>query len=79
MDYPWLLGSVLLLPYRTPRDFDDCAGQLLQIDNNDELFKLVGTQFGGNGKTDFALPDLRDKAPVADLKYCIATAGDLPT
>lgn len=79
MDYPWLLGSVLLLPYRAPRDFDDCAGQLLPIDNNDELFKLVGTQFGGNGKTDFALPDLRDKAPLAGLKYCIVIEGDSPS
>lgn len=79
MSSPWLLGSVLLLAYRAPRDFDDCAGQLLAIDDNHELFKLIGAQFGGDGKSNFALPDLRDKEPLAGLKYCIATKGDSPS
>ncbi|MFY9740175.1 MAG: phage tail protein [Candidatus Cybelea sp.] len=73
--YPWLLGSLLLLPYDfVPEDFDDCAGQLLGIDTS-KLFKLLGTQFGGNGTTDFALPDLRDHEPIKGVKYCIATIG----
>lgn len=76
--YPWLLGSLLLLPYDfTPEDFDECAGQLLPI-KEDALFKLIGTQFGGNGKTDFALPDLRPHFPIAGVKYYIATKGVSP-
>jgi microcystin-dependent protein len=76
--YPWLLGSLLLLPYDfIPEDFDDSAGQLLEI-KQDKLFKLLGTQFGGNGTTDFALPDLRKHEPINGLKYCIATIGAAP-
>jgi microcystin-dependent protein len=77
--YPWLLGSLLLLPYDfIPEDLDDCAGQLVGIEN-DKLFKLLGTQFGGNGTTNFALPDLRAHEPIKDLKYCIATIGASPS
>jgi microcystin-dependent protein len=74
--YPWLLGSLLLLPYDfVPEDFDECTGQLLPVKDNDKLFKLLGTQFGGNGTTDFALPNLRPDEPIKGLKYCIATEG----
>ncbi len=56
--YPWLLGSLLLLPFDfTPDGFDTCDGQLVPIGNGD-LFKPLGTQFEGDGKTDFGLPDL---------------------
>lgn len=75
---PWFLGSLLLLPYDfTPEDFDECAGQLLPIGDG-ALFKLLGTQFGGNGKTDFALPDLRAHDQIKGLKYYIATKGVSP-
>ncbi len=77
--YPWLLGSLLLLPYSfIPEDFDECAGQLLPIGDG-KLFKLLGTQFGGNGSKDFALPDLSAHEPIKGLKYCIATTGAPPS
>jgi len=77
--YPWLLGSLLLLPYDfIPQDFDDCDGQLVEI-KQDKLFKLLGTQFGGNGTTNFALPDLRAQEPIKDVKYRIATIGAPPS
>lgn len=41
-----------------------CDGQLLSIASNDALFSLIGTIYGGNGQTTFALPDLRGRAPV---------------
>ena len=76
--YPWLLGELLLLPYDfVPEDFDACDGQLIPIGNGD-LFKLLGTQFGGDGTKDFGLPDLRDREPIAGLKYNIATKGASP-
>ncbi len=76
--YPWLLGSLLLLPYEfTPADFDECAGQDLPIGDG-KLLKLIGTQFGGNGTTDFALPDLRKSEPIKGVKYYIATQGSEP-
>lgn len=41
-----------------------CNGQLLPIANNAALFSLLGTQYGGDGETSFALPDLRGRAPL---------------
>lgn len=41
-----------------------CAGQLLAISENDALFALIGTTYGGDGQSTFALPDLRGRAPV---------------
>jgi len=42
-----------------------CQGQLLPIEGNEVLFNLIGTTYGGDGKTDFALPDLRGRLPVS--------------
>lgn len=47
-----------------PRGWALCDGQLLPINQNQALFSLLGTTFGGNGTTNFALPDLRGRAPV---------------
>ncbi|HEX3369186.1 MAG TPA: tail fiber protein [Candidatus Cybelea sp.] len=75
---PWLEGSLILLPYDyTPEGFDKSDGQLLPVKGS-ELFKLLGTQFGGDGVTDFALPDLREKEPIKDVKYYIVTNGAPP-
>ena len=41
-----------------------CDGQLLPIAENDALFALIGTTYGGDGQTTFALPDLRGRAPL---------------
>jgi microcystin-dependent protein len=41
-----------------PKGWADCSGQLLPISQNTALFSLLGTYYGGNGKTNFALPDL---------------------
>src|SRR5215213_4775251 len=47
-----------------PRGWAMCNGQLLPINQNQALFSLLGTTFGGNGQTNFALPDLRDRTPI---------------
>ena len=47
-----------------PQGWMFCEGQLLAIADNDTLFNLIGTTYGGNGQTTFALPDLRGRAPV---------------
>ena len=56
-----------------------CTGQLLPISQHTALFSLLGTNFGGDGKTTFALPDLKGKAPAPGLQYCIATQGIYPS
>ena len=45
-----------------PRGWAKCDGQLLPISQNDALFSLLGTTYGGDGRTTFALPDLRGRA-----------------
>jgi len=47
-----------------PRGWALCNGQLLPIDQNQALFSLLGTTFGGNGQVNFALPDLRGRVPI---------------
>ena len=47
-----------------PRDWAFCDGQLLQISQNSALFSLLGTTFGGDGRTTFGLPDLRGRVAV---------------
>ncbi len=47
-----------------PRGWALCDGQILAIQENSALFALVGTLYGGDGRTTFALPDLRGRAPM---------------
>lgn len=47
-----------------PRFWAFCNGQLLAINQNAALFSLLGTQYGGNGQTTFALPDLRGRVAI---------------
>ena len=47
-----------------PRGWAWCDGQILPIDQNQSLYSLLGTTYGGDGRTDFALPDLRGRVPV---------------
>lgn len=48
-----------------PEGWALCNGQVLPIAQNTALFSLLGTMYGGNGKTNFALPDLRGRTPVS--------------
>lgn len=47
-----------------PRGWALCDGQLLQISQNDALFSLLGTIYGGDGRTSFGLPDMRGRIPI---------------
>ena len=47
-----------------PRQFAFCDGQILPINQNQSLFSLLGSTYGGDGRTSFALPDLRGRAPM---------------
>lgn len=47
-----------------PRSWAYCAGQLLAISQNSALFSIIGTIYGGDGRTTFALPDLRGRVPI---------------
>ncbi|PWK50751.1 phage tail protein [Pleionea mediterranea] len=47
-----------------PRGWQECDGQLMQISQNEALFSLLGTTFGGDGRSSFGLPDLRGRSPM---------------
>jgi microcystin-dependent protein len=47
-----------------PRGWAKCDGQILPINQNQSLFSLLGTNYGGDGRTNFALPDLRGRTPL---------------
>jgi microcystin-dependent protein len=59
-----------------PKNWALCNGQLLSIQQNTALFSLLGTTFGGNGTTNFALPDLRGRAPIhVGSSYPLGSTG----
>src|ERR1041385_5952172 len=76
------LGQVEIYAFDfPPKGWAVCAGQLLPINQNQALFALLGTTYGGNGQTTFALPNLQGRVPIgiglgAGLQnYVIGDAG----
>ncbi|MGO4701982.1 phage tail protein [Dyella sp. 2RAB6] len=64
MSQPFL-GQVMPVAFNfAPKGFAFCNGQLLPIAQNQALFSLLGTYYGGNGTTNFQLPDLRSRTPL---------------
>jgi microcystin-dependent protein len=59
------LSEIRLFSFEfAPRSWALCNGQLLPINQNQALFSLLGTTFGGDGRVNFALPDLRGRTPI---------------
>ena len=59
------VGEIALLAFAfPPKGWALCNGQLLPINQNQALFSLLGTTYGGNGQTTFALPNLQGRAPM---------------
>jgi microcystin-dependent protein len=64
MSEPFLSEIKLVSFNFPPKGWALCNGQLLPINQNQALFALLGTTYGGNGQTNFALPDLRGQVPI---------------
>lgn len=59
------LSEIRLMSFEfAPKGWALCNGQLMPINQNQALFSLLGTSFGGDGQTNFALPDLRGRTPI---------------
>ena len=59
------IGQITMVGFNfAPRNWAFCDGQLLPISQNQALFSLLGTYYGGDGRTTFALPDLRGRVPM---------------
>ncbi|MEJ0026242.1 MAG: tail fiber protein [Rhizomicrobium sp.] len=65
MSEPYLGEIRMFAGNFAPRNNAYCSGQILGIQQNTALFSLLGTYYGGNGQTTFALPDLRGRIPVS--------------
>lgn len=64
MSNPYL-GEIRLVGFNfAPRGWAYCYGQLMPIDQNDALYALLGTTYGGDGQTTFGLPDFQGRLPV---------------
>jgi microcystin-dependent protein len=60
-----ILASIMIFGGNfAPKGWAFCNGQILSINQNQALFSLLGTTYGGNGTTNFALPDLRGRVPM---------------
>jgi microcystin-dependent protein len=76
------LGEIRLVPFGfAPQGWAPCDGRLLPINQNQALFALLGTYYGGDGRTTFALPDLRGRVPLgagtgaAGTSYALGATG----
>lgn len=59
------VAEIRIFPFNfVPQGWAFCDGQLLPLSQNTALFSLLGTTYGGNGKSNFALPDLQGRAPM---------------
>ena len=72
-----------------PRGWAQCDGQILPINQNQSLYSLLGTTYGGDGRTTFALPDMRSRTPAGDdaqlpqgakpgVEHVTLTAAEMP-
>lgn len=77
MDYT--IGEITLFAFPfAPVGWMSCEGQILNVSTNQALFSLIGATYGGDGRTTFALPNLKGSEPVPQMKYYIATQGIYP-
>jgi microcystin-dependent protein len=75
------LGEVRLMSFAyAPKNWALCNGQLLPINQNQALYSLLGTYYGGDGHTTFGLPDFRTRMPIGiGGQYQIGQKGGEPT
>ncbi len=72
------LASIMLFASNfAPRGWAFCEGQILSVADNQALFSLLGTTYGGDGKTTFKLPSISHENP--DLHYIICVQGSFPS
>ena len=73
------LGEIKIMSFNfAPQGWAMCNGQFLPINQNQALFSLLGTMYGGNGQTTFALPDLRGQVPIHFNKNVLGSKGGQP-
>jgi microcystin-dependent protein len=80
MDVDALIGTIQLFSFSfAPRGWMSCEGQTMTITQNQALYSLIGCNFGGDGRTNFLLPNLNGASPDPNMKYYIAIYGIYPS
>ncbi len=84
MSQPYVGEIRLFAGNFAPVNWGFCDGSIQSIQDNETLFQLIGTTYGGNGQNTFALPDLRGRVPVhrgslAGVTYSLAESGGFET
>lgn len=64
MAEPYIGDIKMMATNFPPRNYAFCSGTVMAISSNDALFSLLGTMYGGDGRSNFALPDMRGRVPV---------------
>jgi microcystin-dependent protein len=78
MDY--LVGQIILFPYNfIPQGWYLCNGAVLSVAQNQVLYSLIGNKFGGDGYSNFALPNMQGAEPIPGMAYAICYDGIYPT
>ncbi|WP_218511353.1 phage tail protein [Variovorax sp. dw_308] len=74
-----ILASIQLFAFNfAPLNWMVCDGSLVPISQHAAVFSLVGTTYGGDGMTNFGLPNLKGKEPVPGSVFCICMQGIFP-
>jgi microcystin-dependent protein len=74
------IGTILLFAFNyAPDGWFSCEGQTLTIAQYQALYALIGTTYGGNGTTNFMLPNLNGASPLPAMKYYICNNGIWPS
>jgi len=74
------IGEIRLFAFTfAPKGWVACQGQLLPIRQNQAVFALLGTTYGGDGSETFALPNLQGAAPLAQGTWCVCLQGVFPS
>jgi microcystin-dependent protein len=71
-----IIGNAFFAGPFAPKAWRYCAGESLAIAQNEVLYVVIGTKFGGDGASTFALPSLADPAP--GVKYIVCVEGTYP-
>ena len=75
-----ILGQIQLFAFNfVPKGWMLCDGTALPISQYQAVFALVGTTYGGDGRSTFALPNLKGKEPIPGTEYCICVEGIFPS
>jgi len=75
-----ILSQIQLMPFTWQMTgWLTCEGQILQVVQYQALFALIGATYGGDGRSTFAVPNLKGAEPLPGMKYFIAMQGIFPS